>query len=55
MTDCPKKIETELVKEVRPLEYVHYQERTVHTARYKPKLRNPVSSGNISVSYARGV
>ena len=55
VADCPKKRETELVNEVRPLKYVRYQERTAHTARYKPKLRKTVSSGNISVLYARGV
>lgn len=50
----PKKRETELVKEVRPLKYVRYQDRTAYTVRYKPKLRKPVSSGNISVLYAKG-
>jgi hypothetical protein len=55
VTDCPMKRVTELDKEVRPLKYVRYHERTAHTARYKPKLRKIVSSDNMSVWYARGV
>jgi hypothetical protein len=55
VTDCAKKRETKLVNEVRPLKYIRNQERIAHAARNKPKLRKTVSSGNISVLYARGV